>query len=146
MLRGARWMMVLGLVVGGTGDAVAQSPYGPGGALYVNFVVADAIGDFGYAVDQGYGMEIGAGIPIAADGHMRMRFDGGFSIYGLERVHYCDYGCRVGSTVTTANSVFYAGAGPEFVLGAGAIRPCIHESGQEHLLVPISMQTWFLLH
>ena len=46
----------------------------------LDFVVADAIGDFGYAVDQGYGMEIGAGVPIAADGHMRMRFDGGFSI------------------------------------------------------------------
>ena len=35
---------------------------------------------------------------------------------------------HVGSTVTTANSVFYAGAGPEFVLGAGAVRPYIHGS------------------
>jgi hypothetical protein len=121
-------MMVLGMLMGATGEAEAQGPYGPGGAVYVNFVVSDAVGDFGYAVDQGYGLELGAGLPIAADGHLRMRFDGGFSIYGLERIHYCEFGCRVGSTVTTTNSIFYAGAGPEIVFGSGNFRPYVHGS------------------
>jgi hypothetical protein len=121
-------MLSTGMLTSGVAEASAQERYGPGGAVYVNFVVADAIGDLGWAVDQGYGLELGAGLPIAADGHLRLRFDGGFSIYGLERIHYCDFGCRVGSTVTTANSIFYGGVGPEIVFGAGDIRPYVHGS------------------
>lgn len=137
MGRGAHWIAMFGMVMGLAGEARAQgtsgpiegpAPYGPGGALYANFVIADAVGDLGYAVDQGYGLELGAGLPIAADGHLRLRLDGGFSIYGLERIHYCGYGCRVASTVTTANSIFYGGVGPEVVLGSGDIRPYVHGS------------------
>jgi hypothetical protein len=128
MRRGATMTLVLGLLAGWSTGADAQLHGGPGGAVYVNFVVADAVGDLGTVVDQGFGMELGAGLPIAADGHLRLRADGGFSVYGLEHIHYCDYGCRVGTTLTTANSVFYAGVGPEMVFGSGRIRPYAHAS------------------
>lgn len=120
--------LVAGAVLGTAAGVAGQSAHGPGGALYANFVVADAVGDLGTVVDQGYGLELGAGLPIAAEGHLRLRVDGGFSIYGLERIDYCGYGCRVASTVTTTNSIFYGGVGPEMVFGAGAIRPYVHGS------------------
>lgn len=120
--------LAIGALAATAGAADAQARYGPGGAVYLNFVVADALGDFGYAIDRGYGVEVGAGLPIAADGHLRLRLDGGFSVYGLERVTYCEFGCRVGSTVTTANSIFYGGIGPEIVFGSGKIRPYVHGS------------------
>jgi hypothetical protein len=126
MGRGTSIAVALVLIAGLGADAEAQS--GPGGAFYVNFVVADAVGDLGTVVDRGYGLELGAGLPIAAEGLLRLRADGGFSVYGLEHIHYCDYGCRVGSTLTTANSVFYGGVGPEMVFGAGPIRPYAHAS------------------
>ncbi len=121
-------VLALGIGAAGPDGLEAQEPYGPGGALYVNFVVADAVGDLGTAIDQGYGLELGAGLPIAADGHLRLRLDGGFSVYGLERIHYCGLSCRVASTMTTANSILWVGAGPEIVFGSGDVRPYLHGS------------------
>ncbi len=128
MGRGRSMALVLGMLAGLSAEAGAQTHGGPGGAFYANFVVADAVGDLGTVVDQGYGLELGAGLPIGAEGHLRLRADGGFSVYGLEHIHYCSYGCRVGSTLTTANSVFYGGVGPEMVFGSGQIRPYAHAS------------------
>jgi hypothetical protein len=110
------------------GKVSAQYREGPGSALFVDFVVADAVGDLGYAVDKGYGLEVGAGLPIGADGHLRLRGDLGFSVYGLEHIEYCSFACRVSSTLTTANSIFYGGIGPEIVFGSGNVQPYVHGS------------------
>ena len=107
MRRSAYGTLALGMLMGMETSADAQMRQGPGGALFANFVVADAVGPLGSVVDQGYGMELGAALPVGAGGHLRLRGDFGFSIYGLERIHYCGYGCRVSSTLTTANSIFY---------------------------------------
>ena len=121
-------VMVVGMALASVGEASAQYERGPGAALHVNFVVADAVGELGYAVDKGYGLELGAGLPIGADGHLRLRGDLGFSVYGLEHIDYCAYGCRVSSTLTTANSIVYGALGPEVVLGTGPIQPYVHGS------------------
>ncbi len=128
MRRSAYGTLALGMLLGMATSADAQMRQGPGGALFANFVVADAVGPLGSVVDQGYGMELGAALPVGAGGHLRLRGDFGFSIYGLERIHYCGYGCRVSSTLTTANSIFYGGIGPEIVFGSGGVRPYVHGS------------------
>jgi hypothetical protein len=119
-------ILVVGSALILSAEAEAQHRQGPGGSVGVNFVAADAIGDFGFAIDQGFGLDVNAGIPMAADGHLRLRLDGGFMIYGIESVYYCDYGCRVGSELTTTNSIFYGGVGPEIVLASGDIQPYVH--------------------
>ena len=88
------------------------------------------MGDLGAFVDQGYGLQFEGGAPMAADGHVRLRGDFGFVVYGLERQRLCygSIGCRVGSDLTTANSIFYAGIGPELVLATGAVEPYLHTS------------------
>ena len=61
---------------------------------------------------------------MAADG--RLRLDGGFIIYRIESVYYFAYGCRVGSELTTTNSILYGGVGPEIVLARGDVQPYVH--------------------
>jgi hypothetical protein len=92
----------------------------------MSFVAADAIGEFGFAIDHGFGLDLNAGIPMAADGHPRLRLDGGFIIYRIESVYYFAYGCRVGSELTTTNSILYGGVGPEIVLARGDVQPYVH--------------------
>jgi len=109
-------------------EYVADRHGGPGAAVNVSFLGANALGDFGTVVDHGFGLELGGGLPMAADGLLRLRGDFGFLIYGHEQVHYCDYGCRVGSSVSTTNSMIFAGIGPELVFGAGDVQPYLHGS------------------
>jgi hypothetical protein len=101
---------------------------GPGAALNVSFLGADALGDLRTVVDHGFGLELGAGLPVAAGGLLRMRADLGFLVYGHERVQCCDFGCRVQSSVTTTNSILFAGIGPELVFGSADIQPYLHRS------------------
>ncbi|MDH3269939.1 MAG: hypothetical protein OEN56_01325 [Gemmatimonadota bacterium] len=96
---------------------------GPGGVFGVSFVAADAVGDFGTVVDQGFGAQFTAGFPMAADGHLRLRADLGFVVYGLERLHYCGISCRVTSELTTTNNIVHVGIGPEVVFSSGPVQP-----------------------
>ena len=57
MRRSAYGTLALGMLLGMASSADAQMRHGPGGALFANFVVADAVGPLGSVVDQGYGME-----------------------------------------------------------------------------------------
>lgn len=123
--------VALGLLLASTADAEAQriERRGPGGMFGVSFVTADAVGEFGTFVDQGFGLELAGGLPVAAGGHFRLRGDFGFAIYGLERQQYCfSYSCRVVSDLTTTNSILYGGFGPELVLATGAVEPYVHAS------------------
>ncbi|MDE0898969.1 MAG: hypothetical protein OSA81_08130 [Longimicrobiales bacterium] len=127
MLHGlTAFILVVGSALILSTEAEAQYKQGPGGSVGMSFVAADAIGEFGLAVDHGFGLDLNAGIPMAADGHLRLRLDGGFMIYGIESFYYCDYGCRVGSELTTTNSILYGGVGPEIVFARGDIQPYVH--------------------
>ena len=122
-------ILAAGALLSFTSAVEAQERRGPGGYFGVSFVGANAIGDFRTFVDNGFGMQLEGGIPSALDGHVRLRADLGFVVYGLERQSYC-YGlsCRVASDLTTTNSIIYGGVGPELVLATGALEPYVHAS------------------
>ena len=119
--------MALGALLLSAGAVEAQRRAGPGGFVGLSFVAADALGPMGTLVDHGFGLQLQGGTPAAADGHLRLRGDLGFLIYGHERLFVC-YGvsCRVGSDLTTTNSIFYGGVGPELVLASGAVEPYVN--------------------
>ncbi len=125
MRRGAvARCMALGALLSFAGSAQAQRPRGPGGFFGVGLVAADAVGELGTFIDQGFGLQFAGGVPMAADGLVRLRGDLGFVVYGLERLEYCySFSCRLGSDLTTTNSVVYGGLGPELVLATGPIEP-----------------------
>lgn len=99
---------------------------GPGGSFSVSLVGADAVGDLGTVVDKGFGLQLGGALPMAADGHLRIRGDLGFVVYGVERIYYCGYSCRVSSELTTTNNILFAGIGPELVLSDGDVQPYVY--------------------
>ncbi len=99
---------------------------GPGGSFGIGLVGANAIGDLGTVVDQGFGLHLAGGLPMGGDGHLRLRLDGGFVVYGVERLHYCGISCRVASELTTTNNILFAGVGPELVLSRGDVRPYVY--------------------
>ena len=98
---------------------------GPGGSFSVSLVGADAIGDLGTVVDKGFGLQLGGALPMAAAGHLRIRADAGFVVYGVERLYYCGFSCRVNSELTTTNNILFAGIGPELVLSRGDVQPYV---------------------
>lgn len=99
---------------------------GPGPSFSIGLAGADAIGDLGTVVDKGFGLQLGGAFPMAADGHLRLRLDGGFVVYGIERLHYCGISCRVASELTTTNNIVFAGVGPELVLSRGDVQPYVY--------------------
>jgi hypothetical protein len=129
MRRGVviRTVAALGALASLAPGAQGQRVRGPGGFVGVSFVAADAVGDLGALVDQGFGMQLEGGVPVALNGHVRVRGDLGFLVYGHERQRFC-YGlsCRLVTDLTTTNSILYGGFGPELVLGTGAVEPYVH--------------------
>ncbi len=119
-------MLAVGSLLVAANTAEAQHRRHAGTHFGVSFVAADAQGAFGTLVDQGFGAEIAAGLPMSTNGQLRLRMDGGFMVYGLERIHFCDFGCRTGPTLTTTNNILYAGIGPEFSFNVGNVQPYIH--------------------
>lgn len=128
--RAVEVTLAMGALLAFFSSSEAQIREGPGGFFGVSFVAADAVGELGAFVDQGYGLQFGVAAPAAANGRVRIRADFGFLIYGLERQRLCDgwFGCRVGSDLTTTNSILYGGIGPELVLATGMIEPYVHAS------------------
>lgn len=120
------------LVAGGLfllgSNVEAQRPSGPGGFVGLSFVAADPVGEFGSLIDQGFGVELAAGAPMASNGLLRIRGDLGVVVYGMEHIYFCSLGCRVESELTTMNSIVYGGVGPELVLGSGPVQPYAHVS------------------
>lgn len=113
---------------------------GPGGFFGVSFVAADAVGDLGTVVDQGFGLQFGGGLPMAADGQLRLRADVGFVVYGHERLYYCGISCRVASELTTTNNIVFAGIGPELVFARGPVQPYVYgEAGLSYFVTSSSL-------
>lgn len=125
MTRSTMVMAVSTLLLAGV-DVEAQRSRSIGGSFDVSFIAADAVGELGAFVDQGFGLEIGGGAPMAADGQLRLRGDLGFLLYGVERLHYCSFGCWAGSELTTTNAIVYGQIGPELVLLKGDVQPYLH--------------------
>ncbi len=125
--------MFAGLMVWAGGVDAQQR--GPVGSVGLSFVAAKPVGDLATLVDNGFGIEIWGGAPMAANGHLRMRVDLGVVVYGYERLSYCDFTCRLSSDVTTTNSILYGSVGPEIVLARGDIEPYVHAgAGLSHFL------------
>lgn len=116
--------MFAGLMVSAGG--VGAQHGGPVGFVGLSFAAANPVGDLATLVDNGFGVELSGGAPMAADGHLRIRVDLGAVVYGYERLSYCDFTCRLGSDVTTTNSIVYGSVGPEIVLARGDIEPYVH--------------------
>ncbi len=121
-------ILVIGTLLLGAQDVDAQRAGGPGAFLGVSFVATDAIGELGSAIDEGFGLELTAAAPMSGNGHLRLRGDLGFVVYGFEQLQFCALGCRVSSELTTTNSIVYGGVGPEIVLARGPFRPYVHAS------------------
>jgi hypothetical protein len=97
------------------------------GSLGISFVAANAVGELGAVVDNGFGVQFDGGVPIALDGRVRLRGDLGFLVYGHERMTFCySWSCRLASDLTTTNSIIYGGLGPELVLSDGPVQPYVH--------------------
>ena len=130
MRRGA-WQaaLTLGPLLVLTSGAEAQRPEEPRGFIGISFVGADPVGDLGVFFDQGFGAQVHGGWAVAADRRFRLRGDLGFLIYGHERLRFCytvPVGCRIEFDLTTTNTIFFAGIGPEFVLATGAFEPYVY--------------------
>jgi hypothetical protein len=118
--------MALGLSAQG---AEAQHASDVAGTVGISFLVGEPQGEMGYLVDEGFGAQFDGAFAVAADGHLRLRADFGFMIYGHERQQYCYWapvGCRVGMDVTTSNAIVFGGLGPEIVLFTGAVEPYVN--------------------
>ena len=86
------------------------------------------MGELGAYFDEGFGGQLGVGIPVDDFGLFRIVADLGFLIYGHERQSYCmalPYGCRIGLDLTTTNNITFGGIGPELALPLGAIEPYV---------------------
>ena len=118
----------------------ASGPRSPGGSFGIGLIGADAVGDLGTVVDQGFGVHLAGAMPMAADGQLRLRIDGGLVVYGYERLRYCGISCRVASEVTTTNNILFAGVGPEVVLSRGDVRPYVYgTAGLSYFLTSSSL-------
>jgi len=102
------------------------------GQFDLSFIAAAPTGELGYFFDQGFGAQFGASYPIDELGHVRLRADFGFLVYGIERQNYCfalPFGCRLNASLTTSNNIAFGGIGPEIVLMTGPVQPYLHASG-----------------
>lgn len=102
---------------------------GPAAWIGVEALGADPRGAFGEVVDAGFGLGLELAVPVAADGALVLKVDGGFINYGMERSRVCfsaPVGCRIDVDLTTSNNIAYVGIGPELVASGGAIRPYVN--------------------
>lgn len=97
--------------------------------LGVDALAADPQGPFGDVVDAAWGLGLELHVPVAAEGALALRLDGGFLNYGIERTDVCfgpPIGCRIDVDLTTSNNIAWFGVGPELVAPRGAIRPYVN--------------------
>lgn len=135
--------LAFGVLLGvlGTGELAAQrrpwqrdddwtsrdqwnEPRGFGG---VGFVVGNPTGAFGRYVGEAYGGQLSGRLRLDPEGWMSLRGDLGFLIYGHERIRFCSpISCRVELDLTTTNSIFFGGIGPEFAVPGELLRPYVY--------------------
>jgi hypothetical protein len=113
---------------------VAATAAGAGAQVRVDISLlgADPVGELGHYVDAGGGLQFGAAIPLdGRNGHIRLRTDFGFIVYGYESRRVCmgaPVGCRIELDLNTTNGVFFGGLGPEVVLATGSVEPYLNAS------------------
>ena len=124
----AGWGVILGVAAfaAGAEGAAAQA------RLDISLVGADPVGELGSYVDAGGGLQFGGAIPVdGRRGHLRLRTDFGFIVYGYESRRVClsaPVGCRIELDLNTTNGVFFGGLGPEVVLATGSVEPYVNAS------------------
>lgn len=104
-----------------------ERPAAPRFALGIHLMGADAVGEFGQGVGGGFGGQLGARVGLDEQSILGLRLDGGFMVYGHERQALCfppPIGCRIGTDLSTTNSVAYMGIGPEIAV-PGPISPYV---------------------
>jgi hypothetical protein len=131
----------VGLLLVYFGNLEAQRRVEPAGFFGMSLVAADAVGELGALIDNGFGLQLEGGAPMTADGLLRIRGDLGVIIYGHERQFFCyTLSCRVGSDLTTTNSIFYGGIGPELVFPLDGVEPYVHATaGLSYFLTSSSL-------
>jgi len=88
---------------------------------------ASAVGEFEQLVDAAFGGQAGFRFGIDRRSILALRIDGGFMIYGHERSTLCfpaPIGCRIGTDLTTTNTIGYGGVGPELAI-PGDVSPYV---------------------
>lgn len=132
MTRGRRMGMAMLALALSASALHAQRWDDETGRFDLTFLVGEPQGEMGYLVDAGFGAQLGGAIPVTgSDGHLLIRGDFGFMIYGYERQQHCfnpPVGCRIGMDLTTSNSILFGGVGPELVLLKGPIQPYVNAS------------------
>ena len=116
---------VLGLAAPSALAAQARLHSGParftgGGTL----VAVQPLGEFGDHVDAGVGLGAHGLLRLDRAGALTVRFDGGFAIYGSERVRVANpLTGRVTLEVETTNNIGTFGVGPQIMVPSGRVRP-----------------------
>lgn len=88
-------------------------------ALDLHLMGADAVGEFEQLVDAAFGGQLGFRFGVDRRSILGLRVDGGFMVYGWERQTFCfpvPVGCRIGTDMTTTNTIAYGGIGPELAI------------------------------
>ena len=82
--------------------------------------------EFDRYVNNGYGLGASLRYAPAGFGPLSLRADAGFVAYGNQRTRGCvggTAGCRVRLDVSTSNTIFMAGVGPQLTMSRGPVRP-----------------------
>jgi opacity protein-like surface antigen len=115
------------LLLAAPARATAQTPVGPiplkftGGAT---LMAIQPLGDFGRRVNVGGGFGGHGLLRLDGAGALALRLDGGFVVYGSERVRANNpISGRVKLEVQTTNGIAMLGAGPQIMLPRGRVRP-----------------------
>jgi len=141
MGRGRGWLAIAAgaalMLATEAAEAQQRGPYAaelerrqavnPRFALNLSLVGADAIGEFEQFVDGGFGGQAGVRLGVDRRAILGIRVDGGFMVYGHERQTVCfsaPIGCRIGTDVTTTNTIGYGGIGPELAV-PGPVSPYV---------------------
>ncbi len=128
----AGWAGALAAIGPAAAKLAAQvRPDGPAGYVGIAFVSARPEAELASYFDEGFGAQLHGALPLGVSGHVRLRADFGFLIYGYERQRIClgaPVGCRIEADLTTTNNIFFGGLGPELVLATGPVEPYVNAS------------------
>jgi hypothetical protein len=136
------WMAPLAGLVLFAPAAMAQQNDDLAARVGLTVLVGEPLGEMDYLVNESWGLQLSGALAVAAEGHLLLRSDFGFMIYGHEHQEFCDpwAGCRIGWDMTTDNAILFAGLGPEIVLVTGAIEPYVNLSaGVSYFLTTTSL-------
>jgi hypothetical protein len=120
----AALIMAAPLAAHAQGVVYRDRPHNPRGALGITGVLARPVGEFQQFVAWGGGLGLHGLVNFDRGGHLGLRIDGSFLIYGHER-YSTPFPTvpRIWVDVTTDNMIFSLGVGPQITLGSGAVRP-----------------------